>query len=154
MRVAGLAGAGIGAGYGAVWVPEPRKDHVVRLNIRTGRVEARIPVSGSPRRVTVGEGGVWVITTGVHSGIWRIDPHSNETVAVIPVPQKARRVATGDGFVWVTSGRDDEEGLRHPGVLSKIDPRSNTLVATIELGLRPDGVAVTNGFVWVAIAPV
>ena len=123
MRVAGLASAGSRAGDGAVWVPEPKEDLVVRLNIRTGRVEARIPVSGSPSRVAVGEGGVWVVTTGVHSGVWRIDPKNNETVAVIPVPPKARRVATGSGYVWVTSGRDEAEKARRRGVLSKIDPQ-------------------------------
>lgn len=154
IRVQGLAGAGIGTGYGAVWVPEPQRDLVVRLNIRTGKVEARIPVSGNPQRVAAGADSVWVITTGVHSAVWRIDPKSNETVVVIPAPPKARRIATGGGYVWVTSGRNDEEEVRRPGVLSKIDPRSNDIVASIELGYRPDGVAVANRLVWVAIAPL
>jgi len=154
MRVQGLASGGIAAGDGAVWVPEPTKDIVVRLNIHTGSVDARIPVSGSPSRVAVGEGGVWVITTGSHSAVWRIDPKSNETVSVIPVPLKARRIATGEGYVWVTSGRDDPETIRRPGILSKIDPRTNGILATVPLGFRPDGVAVSNSFVWVAVAPV
>ena len=103
--------------------------------------------------MAVGEGGVWVVTTGVHSGVWRIDPKNDETVAVIPVPPKARRVATGEGYVWVTSGRDDAESVRRVGVLSKIDPQTNTIVASIALGFRPDGVVVANRLVWVAIAP-
>jgi DNA-binding SARP family transcriptional activator/sugar lactone lactonase YvrE len=154
MRVHGLASGGIAAGDGAVWVPQPKRDLVVRLNIHTGRVDARIPVSGNPSRVAVGEGGVWVITTGSHSAVWRIDPKSNETVSVIPVPLKARRIATGEGYVWVTSGRDDPETVRRPGVLSKIDPRTNGILATIPLGFRPDGLAVSNSLVWVAVAPV
>jgi DNA-binding SARP family transcriptional activator len=154
MRVQGLASGGIAAGGGAVWVPQPTRDLVVRLNSYTGRVDARISVSGNPSRVAVGEGGVWVITTGSHSAVWRIDPTSNETVSVIPVPLKARRIATGEGYVWVTSGRDDPENIRRPGVLSKIDPRTNGILATIPLGFRPDGVAVSNGLVWVAVAPV
>jgi DNA-binding SARP family transcriptional activator len=153
VRVSGLTSGGIAAGDGAVWVPQPEKDLVVRLNIRSGRVEARIPVSGNPSRVAVGEGGVWVITTGAHSAVWRIDPKSNETVSVIPVPLKARRIATGEGYVWVTSGRSDPERVRRPGVLSKIEPRTNRILATIELGFRPDGVVVANDLVWVAIAP-
>jgi DNA-binding SARP family transcriptional activator/streptogramin lyase len=153
MRVHGLASGGIAAGDGAVWVPQPTRDLVVRLNIHTGRVDARIPVSGNPSRVAVGEGGVWVITTGSHSAVWRIDPKSNETVSVIPVPLKARRIATGEGYVWVTSGRDNPETVRRPGVLSKIDPRTNGILATVALGFRPDGVAVADGLVWVAVAP-
>jgi streptogramin lyase len=154
LRVAGLASEGIDVGYGAVWVPVPGKDSVVRLNARSGRVESRIPVSGNPRRIAVGEGSVWVITTGAHSAVWRIDPKNNETVAVIPVPAKARRLATGDGYVWVTSGRSDEEGTRRPGVLSKVDPGTNTIVASVALGYRPDGVVVADDLVWVAVAPL
>jgi sugar lactone lactonase YvrE len=154
MRVSGLASGGIAAGYGAVWVPVPQQDLVVRLDIRTGKVEARIPVSGDPQRVAVGESGVWVVTTGAHSALWRIDPRNDETVAVIPAPPKARRVAAGGGFIWVTSGRSDEEGVRRPGALSKIDPRTNTIVASIRRGFRPDGVAVSGNLVWAAIAPV
>jgi streptogramin lyase len=154
VRVVGLTSAGIAEGYGAVWVPVPKDDLVVRLDIRTGRVRARIPVSGNPRRVAVGEGGVWVITTGVHSAVWRIDPKNNETVAVIPVPPKARRIATGEGSVWVTSGRDEEERVHRRGMLSRIDPRTNTIVASVKLGFRPDGVVVANELVWVAVAPL
>lgn len=149
-----MTAGGIAVGYGAVWVPEPRLDTVVRLDASTGKVEARIPVSGGPTKVTSGEGGVWVTTTGGHSAVWRIDPENNETVAVIPVPPKARRVATGGGYVWVTSGRGEEEDARRPGVLSKIDPTTNELVASVELGFRPDGVAVANRLVWVAVAPI
>ena len=90
----------------------------------------------------------------MHSGVWRIDPRNDETVAVIPVPPKARRVATGAGFVWVTSGRNEAEKARRRGLLSKIDPRTNEIVSTIDLGFRPDGVAVENGLVWVAVAPL
>ena len=153
-RTQGVAAGGIAVGYGAVWVPEPRLDTVVRLDASTGKIEARIPVSGGPTKVTSGEGGVWVTTTGGHSAVWRIDPESNETVAVIPVPPKARRVATGGGYVWVTSGRGDEDDARRPGVLSKIDPATNEIVASVELGFRPDGVAFANRLVWVAIAPI
>ena len=117
-------------------------------------VVARIPVSGNPQRVAVGEGAVWVTTTGSHSALWRIDPRSNETVAVIPVPPRARRVATGAGYVWVTSGRSNEEQARRRGMLSKIDPRTDQIVGSVRLGFRPDGVVIANGLVWVAIAPV
>ena len=153
-RVRGVGGGGIAVVDGSVWVAEPDRNTVARVDQRTGDVVARIPVSGNPRRVAVGEGAVWVTTTGSHSALWRIDPRSNETVAVIPVPPRARRVATGAGYVWVTSGRSDEEQARRRGMLSKIDPRTDQIVGSVRLGFRPDGVVVANGLVWVAIAPV
>jgi hypothetical protein len=152
-RIQGVGGGAIAIGYGGVWVAEPRTNTVARLNERTAEIEARIPVSGTPQRVTAGEGAVWVTTTGAHSALWRIDPRSNETVAVIPVPLKARRAAVGAGYVWVTSGRGDEERGSRPGVLTKVDPRTNRIVTSIRLGFRPDGVVVANGLVWVATAP-
>jgi DNA-binding SARP family transcriptional activator len=155
-RVAGVEGGAIAIGYNSVWVVEPTRNTVARVNTDLARVEARVPISGSPERVAVGEGSVWVTTTGQHSALWRIDPRSNETIAVIPLPPTARRVATGAGHVWVTSGRGNAEGERprRDGRLTKIDPRTNEIVASIELGFRPDGVVVANGLVWVAVAPV
>ena len=153
-RISGVGGGAIAVAHGEVWVAEPETNTVARLNERTAEIEARIPVSGAPQRVAVGEGAVWVTTTGAHSALWRIDPRSNETVAVIPLPPKARRVAVGAGYVWVTSGRGDDERASRPGVLTKIDPRTNRIVASISLGFRPDGVVVANGLVWVAISPV
>ena len=154
VRTSGVAGSGIALGYGAVWIPEPDRDTVARLDPVTGRIETRIPVSGRPTEVAVGEGAVWVATTGGHSAVWRIDPRTNETIAVIPVPPKARRLTTGGGYVWVTSGRGDDEGVRRRGALSKIDPKTHEIVASIELGLRPDGVVFADDRVWIAVAPL
>src|SRR4029079_8620179 len=153
VRTSGIAGSGIALGYGAVWVPEPDRDTVARLDPGTGRIEARIPVSGRPTEVAVGEDAVWVATNGGHSGVWRIDPRTNETIAVIPVPPKARRLATGGGYVWVTSGRSDEERVRRRAALTKIDPRTNEIVASIRLRFRPDGVVFAHDRVWIAVAP-
>jgi streptogramin lyase len=155
-RVAGVEGGAIAIGYGAVWVVERKRGAVARVNLASALVEARVPVSGSPERVAVGQGAVWVTSIGQHSALWRIDPSSNETIAVIPLPPTARRVATGAGYVWVTSGRGNEEGDRplREGRLTKISPRTNEIVASIKLGFRPDGVIVAHGLVWVAVAPV
>ena len=162
LHVPDEAGTYVATDGTSVWAASKKGHTVVHLDRRTGQILARtqgvaaggIAVSGGPTKVTSGEGGVWVTTTGGHSAVWRIDPESNETVAVIPVPPKARRVATGGGYVWVTSGRDDPESERRPGVLSKIDPTTNEIVARVELGFRPDGVAFANRLVWVAVAPV
>ena len=141
-------------GYGAVWVPEPEGGPRRASEHPHGARRSAHPRLGEPRRVAVGEGGVWVVTTGVHSGVWRIDPKNDETVAVIPVPPKARRVATGAGYVWVTSGRNEEEKARRAASSPRSTRGRTSIVATIPLGFRPDGVAVANDLVWVAIAPI
>jgi hypothetical protein len=161
-RVTGVDGNAIAIAYGGVWVAEPRRGEVARIDERTATIVERIPVPGDPTRIAAGVGGIWV--TAPHpqgavphrrSVVWRIDPETNKTVAAIAVPPTSRRVATGAGYVWVTSGTyHGEPGVpATTGSLSKIDPDTNRVVATIKLGFRPDGVVVADGLVWVAVAP-
>jgi DNA-binding SARP family transcriptional activator len=161
-RVRGVDGSAIAIGYGGVWVAEPRRGDVARIDERTATVVARIPVPGDPTRVAAGAGGIWV--TAPHpqaavwhrrSVVWRIDPETNKRVAAIAVPPTSRRVAVGAGYVWVTSGTyQGEPGVPAAGgSLSKIDPDTNRVVGTIKLGFRPDGVVVVDGLVWIAVAP-
>lgn len=161
-RVTGVDGSAIAIAYGGVWVAEPRRGVVARIDERTATIAERIPVPGDPTRIAAGAGGVWV--TAPHpqgavphrrSVVWRIDPETNKTVAAMAVPPTSRRVATGAGYVWVTSGTyHGEPGVPATGgSLSKIDPDTNRVVATIKLGFRPDGLVVTDGLVWVAVAP-
>lgn len=72
------------AGFGSVWIVGPSS--VTRVDPKTLRVIARIPVGGSA--ATVGEGALWLL------GCWgcdttvirRIDPHTNRVDRTIRVP--------------------------------------------------------------------
>ena len=146
----------------SVWVAEPRRGDVARIERGGKSVVKRIPVPGDPTRIVPGMGAIWVTVphpqAAVSRGrslVWRIDPETNTRVAAISVPATVRRVAVGAGHVWITSGTyHGEPGVPATGgSLTKVDPHTNKVVARIKLGFRPDGVVVSDGLVWVAIAP-
>jgi hypothetical protein len=51
---------GLGLAFGSVWVADLDSKAVDRINPRTGRIVAHLPVGGLPILVEVGFGSVWV----------------------------------------------------------------------------------------------
>jgi streptogramin lyase len=134
----------VAAGAGGVWVTQPERGVVLRIDPLTNEIVAEIPLDGFPQGIAVGFGSVWVAAAdppeGAGGGVSRIDPRSNEVVRTILVPNLPEFVATGAGMVWVTSNN---------GTVAEIDPRTNQLISPIRI---TDGgrttIAVGGGFVW------
>ena len=138
-------------GAGSVWVAVAGKDlSVVRIDPKTNKVLATIPVGAAPERPTpivVGEGGVWV-TNFAESTVSRIDPRTDRVVATIktsrdPLFGSPSGVATTPGAVWVMNHASAE--------LLRIDPRTNRVVAKVSAGAS-GRVDSGEGSVWVASA--
>jgi YVTN family beta-propeller protein len=131
----------IAAGDGQVWVFE--KGDVLRLDPKTGRKLARVPLAAQwIDALAVGEGAVWGADT--FSGlVWRVDPQTN-TARTVEVGRGVDAVAAGDGAVWAASGE--------LGTVSRIDPETNEVTATIKVPGTPRGLAVGGGRVWVSVA--
>jgi len=142
--------SGMAVGHGSLWVSDAINDVVIRSN-PADETDVRIHVSDGPRDIAVGADAVWVVGEHPRSGVWRIDPRLNRTVAHVPVPETATAVAVGPGSVWVTSRTPGHAG---PGSLTRIDPSTNEVVATVDLGFSPQGVVVANGLVWVVVGPM
>jgi YVTN family beta-propeller protein len=53
----------LAVGDGSVWVTGAIDDTLSRIDPRTNRVSATIPLHGAPRSAAIGAGGVWVTTT-------------------------------------------------------------------------------------------
>jgi class 3 adenylate cyclase/streptogramin lyase len=130
---------GIALGDGSVWVTDGQG--VVRLNQRTGAVEARTALTFAPQDIAVGAGGVWV-TDQLGDTVWHIDPRTDLADRSITVGENPAGIAIGDGSVWVASG---------DGTVSRIDPRSELVTATIDVGGTPQDVAVGAGAAWVTV---
>jgi DNA-binding SARP family transcriptional activator/DNA-binding beta-propeller fold protein YncE/ABC-type branched-subunit amino acid transport system substrate-binding protein len=141
---------GIAAGDGAVWVASGADDRVVRLDPRTGRVVAQIPIAAvrgarvaSPYGVAVGAGALWV-TAALAGTVSRIDPRLNAVTATIRVGRRPTRLAIGEGAVWVVNAAD--------GTVSRIDPRRDIVTRTIRVGPGVTGIAAGLGAVWVTVS--
>jgi streptogramin lyase len=136
---------------GNLWITDFENSEVVRLDIETGDVIARMPVE-LPTGIAHGEGAVWAT---VHVGrreemepiatnggrLARIDPQTNTVTALIDVGPRPYTVAVGFGSVWTS----DATG----GSVTRVDPATNQAVATIDVG--EDGVydvEIAAGSVW------
>jgi outer membrane protein assembly factor BamB len=126
-------GGAIAPGFGAVWANDADTGELLRIDPRTRRVLARVPVGGEAFP-SAGAGAVWATSNG---RLIRIDPASNKVTARIPLGLGARAVAIvspGRDVVWVPA----------PLELLRIDPRHNTIDRRIGLerqGFQAHGFA-------------
>ena len=144
-----LKGIGLGdiaVGAGSIWAPDVFEGPFRRLDARTGRVQAKIPVQASwgppatPHRVVaIGAGGVWVLD-GPNDTVTEIDPATNKVAQTLDISSPSD-VAVDRGIVWVTSSDS--------GTVIGINPATGAR-PTIRVGGSPSGIAVGLGSVWVA----
>jgi len=55
-----VAPIGLALGFGSLWVADLDAKTIDRVNPKTRRIIARLPVGGYPVRLAVGSGSVWV----------------------------------------------------------------------------------------------
>jgi DNA-binding SARP family transcriptional activator len=156
----------IAFGDGAAWVTT--NDFGVGL-LNVIRPGAQRPESvrlgndklSAPLAISVGEGGVWVITWGTNGGIGPGSPQallefdSDTLQRVKRIPFYGRGLwglAAARGSIWVVAGSNSSP--RSSSVI-QLDPRSGRIIRTISVG-SPDhamvcGIAATNAAVWVTV---
>jgi len=134
LHPAGSLGAMV-AGFGDLWIDDRTQQRLLRVDGRTGRVEAGIPVDGRVA-LSVGSGAVWVLQSGDGYGlglggpVLRIDPRSNRVRARIPLVTSAGRSRLGFGIqadgggAWVWG----------PHEVLRIHPRADSVTARIAVG--------------------
>ena len=130
------------AGEGAVWVTNPTKSLVQKIDPETNRVVATTPVGPTPRFLAVGEGGVWTLNQADGS-VTRLDPATGEVAATIPadVAGGGGDITTGGGAVWA----------RGSGyLLTRIDPKTNEVVGRYGPSSGSGAVIVAPGAVWIS----
>lgn len=128
----------------SVWVSNKPKNSVTRMDVKTNKVSATIPVGQKPcSGITAGFGSIWVPNCGDNT-MSRIDIKTNEVVATIPVgpAHSEGGVATGAGSVWMLTDAK--------GKLSRIDPKTNKVIAEIEVPADSFSCVFGDGAVWVS----
>ncbi len=128
---------------GAVWAlgaegGDRSNAFVLRVDPATGRLEAKIPVSGASL-ITAGGGSVWVSSypDGV---VTRIDPSTDQILATQRFGHLtlAPWMAYEDGALWVLVN----------GTLVRVDPATDTSTEVAPVAL-PDSMAAGFGSLWV-----
>ena len=129
---------GLASGFGSAWVGGVRDRELVRLDARSLKVQARIPVGELPTDVLATRDAVWVVVNPSErsSTIVRIDPSRNRVTDRIRVRRLITwpRLLGDDRALWVV-GR--EQGVR-------IDPQRVKLAGEVTWNL--DGGVYARSF--------
>lgn len=151
-RIRVPAGPGwLGIGYGSVWLSKSESKLVLRIDPRTDRVVATIPVGSDPELgIGIGLGSVWIADPKDHS-LTQIDPKSNRVTRTLQVnlaDDPEGSIGVGEGSIWLLTN----EGGTDSGTLTRIDAASGKVVANIPIGPKSHAVLVAFESVWVSSA--
>jgi YVTN family beta-propeller protein len=93
------ADGALAVGEGSVWHAGITTQTIYRLDSRSGRTLAEIPIGVVAKHLTAAEGSLWV---GSDSGrVTRIDMATNKVTGTFQVGGRAPAVAVGLGSVWI-----------------------------------------------------
>ena len=125
---------------GSLWVVT-QSGVVDRVDARTGKVLATIPVGAASYEAVAAFGSIWVSNRS-DGTLTRIDPSTSEVVDTVAVPEvQPGGIVAADGALWIGN---DTGGL---SFLIRLDPDTGA-VTKVEAGGRPAYVTATPGRVW------
>lgn len=141
----GISGIAIGSKW--LWVTDPRRHELLRLDAKTLRQKQAIPIPGAPGPITLSgqPRRVWVADEG-GLGIAVVNAESGRRIRTQLPPRAAPlRLAVGAGGLWASSSSTASVRRIDLGSLEPGDP--------ILAGPRPAGITVAGGAVWVTNPP-
>jgi YVTN family beta-propeller protein len=127
----------------SVWVSNYPKNTVARLDPKSNKILAMIPVGNKPcSGLTTGFGSLWVPLCGDQT-LARVDLKEGKVTATIPlgIADSEGGLAQGAGSIWLITDKK--------GILSRIDPANNKVVAEIQVPPGSFTVAFGEDAVWV-----
>lgn len=127
----------------SVWVSNYPKNTVARLDPKSNKVIAMVPVGDKPcSGLTTGFGSLWVPLCG-DQALARVDLKEGKVTARIPIGigDSEGGLAEGAGSIWLVTD--------NKGTLARIDPATNKVVAEIQVPAGSFAVAFGEGAVWV-----
>jgi streptogramin lyase len=129
-------------GFGYVWVVNPDKNLLQKVDPETERVVQTTETGISPRFFDVGEGAVWTLNQG-DGTVTRVDPWSGRATSIdAGVPGGGGDLAVGGNWVWARGGDDP--------LLVRIDPTTNEVAQVYGPPSGSGAVTVAYGAVWVS----
>ena len=128
----------IAFGVGSLWVAHGKANQVTRVDPKTNKTTATIPVPGDPSSLGIGEGYVWVAT---EKGVVQIDPSGNSILTTIKVGGSPGGLQVTGGTVYVATGNNK---------ISRVDAQSGAVAAPIPVGTSAAYYTVGAGSLWVS----
>jgi DNA-binding beta-propeller fold protein YncE len=138
---------GMAFGSGSLWIAD-FAGSVVRVDPRSHRIIARIPVDGRPDSVAVDERGVWCrmqLDRGLMTRVVRIDPSTNRADRPFPAGGGATgavSIAVGAGALWLI------HDYPSVGAVDRIDLVSHAVTDSIRPFPAGRSLVASNTGVW------
>jgi PAS domain-containing protein len=123
-RLEGFHATGAVAAYGDLWVTQYDIDSVLRIDLPSGKLGARIDVGASPAGIVAGAGAIWA-HDWERGRLLKLDPRGSRVVATVDVGTTNSDVAFAAGAVWSVDER---------GSLVRVDPDSAEVTRRVPLG--------------------
>jgi hypothetical protein len=129
----------------SLWIADGQRSQVVRMDPRSGRVLARIPVRLKPDEIAAGPAGLWVRGSNQRADVTvlaEIDPRAGRIVRPPDTggaDATGGSIAVGDRALWLDRG--------FLGRIDRIDPRTERITRRIGFG-RTDGLALGGRTLW------
>ncbi len=141
----GVSGVAIGSKW--LWVTDPRRHQLLRLDAKTLQQKQKIEIPGAPGPIALSAKPrrVWIADED-GGGIAVVNAENDRRIRTQLPPQVARlHLAVGAGGLWVSSSST--------GTVRRIDLGTLKVGRPIPAGRRPAGITVAHGLVWVTNPP-
>ncbi len=126
-----------------VWVSNYPANNVARLDPKTNKVAALIPVGKNPcSGIAAGFGSIWVPNCGDQT-VSRIDKKTGQVTATFPITLAGSEggIAVSADSFWILTDKK--------GILARVDPADNKVVAEVRVPPGSFAVAYGEGSLWV-----
>ncbi len=134
----------VAIGEDVVWVGTTGPDGVARIDTRSNRVAAAIPLPGEPcAGLALGFGGLWVPLCAKPNALARVDGQTDSVImvsAVGPADREGGITVSSDSVWLVIDGR---------ATLARIDPGALSVRQKISLSRGSLNATYSDGLVWV-----
>ena len=134
--------SGLAVGFGSLWIPSCGDQALVRVDAKTGALQATVQAgpADSEGGIAAGAGSVWLVTSA-DGELTRVDAATNKVVARVRIPAGSFNPLFAEGSVWVSSNASGE--------LVRVDPATNKVVGSTPVGPQPRFLTSGAGSIWV-----
>lgn len=127
--------------FGSVWVPSCKDQTVSRMDPKSKKITATIPLHVLELRdsLAANADSVWALSDE-KTTLVRIDPEENKIVAEIRLPAACNSMLFAENSLWVTCPKEDR--------VLRIDPNTNLVTNRIEVAGQPTALTFGEATIW------
>ena len=132
-RLEGFYASGAVVADGSLWVAQYDLPTLLRIDLGTGRVRARVDVGGSPGGLIAAAGALW-IHDWERGRLVKVDANTNRVVKTLTTGPIDTDFAFAVGAVWTIDAGGAVWMIDAHGTLLRVDPDTVTVTKRVSLG--------------------